>query len=636
MIRRNRLLALAIAMLLAIVLPTLLPEKSVEQTVFPQLTVSSNHRFLVRADGSPFFYLGDTAWELFHRLDREEAERYLQNRVDKKYTVIQAVALAELDGLNTPNAYGAKPLLNNNPSTPDTTDDPARYDYWDHVDYIIDRAAAHGLFVGLLPTWGSHVDDGTINASNAQAYGEFLGKRYADKPVIWIMGGDRPADGKTAVWRNLAKGIAIGVSGTEDYRPLLMTYHPRGGQTSSTWFHGDRWLKFNMQQNGHCANVDVWNRIEQDYRRTPTKPVMDGEPLYEDHPICFDAVNKGFSDDYEIRKFAYWNVFAGAHGHTYGNHAVWQMFAPDRGPINGPLLFWDEAIDQPGAAQMQYLRSLMESRPLLDRIPDQTMLASDPGSGTNHIQATRASDGSYGFVYSAAGQPFSVRMDKISGQTATAYWYDPRNGKSALIDSFTTQGVREFTPPSRDRGNDWVLVLDNADRNFPDPGQGSFSLADVSAPSSSLTQSKFYRAINLNGEAATIDGQAWEGETAPNYRAIGETFTNESVALTPATDDSRAAMIRSSVWGSAVRVTLTDLPAATYSVWLYVWEDNSPETFSILLQGQTVQTRYNSGTAGTWAKLGPWTVPITNGRLTIATSGGAANLSGIEVWKSEE
>ena len=136
MIRRYRLLALAIAMLLAIVLPTLLPEKSVEQTVFPQLTVSSNHRFLVRADGSPFFYLGDTAWELFHRLDREEADRYLQNRVDKKYTVIQAVALAELDGLNTPNAYGAKPLLNNNPSTPDTTDDPARYDYWDHVDYI--------------------------------------------------------------------------------------------------------------------------------------------------------------------------------------------------------------------------------------------------------------------------------------------------------------------------------------------------------------------------------------------------------------------------------------------------------------------------------------------------------------------
>src|SRR5829696_3180637 len=41
----------------------------------PRLKVSENRRFLVKEDGSPFFYLGDTAWELFHRLDREGAEQ---------------------------------------------------------------------------------------------------------------------------------------------------------------------------------------------------------------------------------------------------------------------------------------------------------------------------------------------------------------------------------------------------------------------------------------------------------------------------------------------------------------------------------------------------------------------------------
>ena len=41
----------------------------------PQLKVSENQRFLVYADGKPFFWLGDTAWELFHRLNREEADR---------------------------------------------------------------------------------------------------------------------------------------------------------------------------------------------------------------------------------------------------------------------------------------------------------------------------------------------------------------------------------------------------------------------------------------------------------------------------------------------------------------------------------------------------------------------------------
>src|SRR6188472_2788845 len=72
----------------------------------PRLRVSENRRFLVTADGQPFFWLGDTAWELFHRQTREDAERYLRDRAERRFTVIQAVALAEFDGLGTPNAYG--------------------------------------------------------------------------------------------------------------------------------------------------------------------------------------------------------------------------------------------------------------------------------------------------------------------------------------------------------------------------------------------------------------------------------------------------------------------------------------------------------------------------------------------------
>jgi hypothetical protein len=82
------------------------------------LRVSENNRFLTHATGVPFLWLGDTAWELFHRLDREDAERYLENRRQKGFTVIQAVALAELDGLNTPNPYGERPLFDNDPPPP--------------------------------------------------------------------------------------------------------------------------------------------------------------------------------------------------------------------------------------------------------------------------------------------------------------------------------------------------------------------------------------------------------------------------------------------------------------------------------------------------------------------------------------
>ncbi|EPX57642.1 hypothetical protein D187_004781 [Cystobacter fuscus DSM 2262] len=596
-------------------------------TPLPRLRVSANSRYLVKDDGSPFFYLGDTAWELFHRLNRSEAVTYLQKRADQGFTVVQAVAVAELDGVNTPNAHGDKPFTNNNPATPATTPgadpgDATQYDYWDHVDFIVSEAESRGIYTALLPTWGSHVLNGTLNTSNAQAYGQFLGSRYAGKPIIWVLGGDRSPAGYEAVWRALAKGIALGVSGTEDYAQLLMTYHPPGAATSSTWFHNEPWLDFNMRQNGHCANTDVWNLNASDLALSPSKPVLDGEPLYEQHPICFNAPTHGYSNDYEIRKYAYWDVFAGAFGHTYGHHSVWQMYAPGRSPVNGPQNYWSEALLQPGASQMKFLRRLIESRPLLVRIPDQTVLSTSAGSGTARIQATRGSDGGYAFVYSASGQSFGVNMNKLSGGTVRASWYDPRNGTSTLVGTFPNTGTRQFTPPGSGAGQDWVLVLDDASRGFPLPGE----VVTQPPPNGS-----FYRAINLNGAATVIDGRNWEGGDAPNYTFTGTAFANPAVTLNPATDANRAAMIRSSIWSTSAAVRLHAMPSGSYTVYLYTWEDNDPETFSVYLEGSLVKANHDSGPAGTWARLGPWTVTVTDGTLDLTTSGGAANLSGIEV-----
>lgn len=112
-----------------------------------RLMVSENRRFLVFEDGTPFFYLGDTGWELFHRLNKEETEKYLKNRRSKGFTVIQAVVLAEVDGLNVPNMEGNKPLIDNDPLKPNEA-------YFAHVDWVIKKAAEKGIFIGLLPTWG--------------------------------------------------------------------------------------------------------------------------------------------------------------------------------------------------------------------------------------------------------------------------------------------------------------------------------------------------------------------------------------------------------------------------------------------------------------------------------------------------
>jgi hypothetical protein len=350
----------------------LLAAMSVAAAPLPRLKVCDNHRFLCTGDGKPFFYLADTGWELFHRLDRKQAVEYLDTRAAQGFTAIQAVALAELDGITDPNAYGKLPLIDKDPARPAV----GAGSYWEHVDFIVDQANARGLYIAMLPAWGRWVNSGRgdeplLTAANAQTYGEFLGKRYGRKGVIWILGGDRTPAGVEAVWRALAKGIAIGVAGREDYDAVLMSFHPRGGETSSTWFHDDPWLDFNMHQTGHglADQVKSYDRIAKDYARTPVKPVVDGEPLYEDHPLAFRSRDNGYSFDAHVRQRAYWDVFSGAAGHTYGNHAVWQMYAPGRKPVNGPLFYWNEAIHRPGANQMRYVRALVESRPYLSRAP---------------------------------------------------------------------------------------------------------------------------------------------------------------------------------------------------------------------------------------------------------------------------
>ena len=437
-----------------------------------QLRVSANQRYLQTADGKPFFWLGDTAWELFHRLTREEAEKYLKNRADKGFTVIQAVALAELDGLRDPNPYGEVPLENDDPTKP-------REAYFQNVDFIIRKAEQLGLYIGLLPTWGDKVFKSTwgkgpeiFNANNARLYGKWIGSRYKDqKNIIWILGGDRnPRDeNDVAIWRAMADGIAEGVGGHDK---ALMTFHPQpnsledGG--SSKWFHSDSWLDFNMFQTGHCRENNVWDRIQYVYNLKPVKPVLDGEPLYEDHPVCFNANDLGTSSAYDVRKLAWLNVFAGAFGHTYGCHDIWQMYAPHRQPVNGPHFPWYVAIDLPGAGQLKYLRQLIESRPMFDRVPDQSIIT-DALNANDRIQATRGKD--YILVYSAQGKKFKINTGKITGKDLVAHWYNPKNGEVKEAGKSAKQSQVEYTPPSSGYGHDWVLILDDASRNYPIPGK---------------------------------------------------------------------------------------------------------------------------------------------------------------------
>ena len=127
----------------------------------------------------------------------------------------------------------------------------------------------------------------------------------------------------------------------------------------------------------------------------------------------------------------------------------------------------------PGSTQVGHARRLLESRPFLTRVPDQSILKSDPGKGGDHAQATRDADGTYALVYVPSGKPVTVDLKKIRGPIK-ATWFNPRDGKSQPAGEFKVEGAREFTPPAAETGavgNDWVLVLDEAAKGYPPPGE---------------------------------------------------------------------------------------------------------------------------------------------------------------------
>ncbi len=439
-----------------------------------KLKVSENGRFLVTENNEPFFWMADTAWELFHRCSREEVDMYLAKRKSQGFNVIQAVTLAELDGLNDPNRYGETPLIDNDPTTPNPT-------YFEHVDYVIDKADSLGMYIALLPTWGDKLyrnSWGTgpevFHMENSRLFGKWIGNRYKDKEnIIWVIGGDRnPRDESddVAIWNEMAEGIAEAAGG---YKNTLMTYHPQPSKDggSSQWFHKEAWLDFNMHQTGHCANQPTYRLIKKDYELKTVKPVLDGEPLYEDHPNCFNAKELGYSLAEDIRRIMYWNVFAGAFGQTYGCHDVWQMYTLDKDGINGPLRLWQQALDLPMANQVKHLKNLFLSRPFLTRIPDDAMVLDEQQDDENYVIATRDLEGSYAMFYFPTGQERKLSVADLKGTAFRVWWYDPRTGNSFKGEPLRKLKSISVQPPTSGKGNDWVLVLDSEERQALPPGK---------------------------------------------------------------------------------------------------------------------------------------------------------------------
>lgn len=435
----------------------------------PLLKVSSNKRFFETQDGKPFFWLGDTGWLLFVKCSREEALHYLDVRKQQGFNVVQAMVLHTL---GAKNVYCNEALINSDVSKPVITPgndftDKAAYDYWDHVEFLIQEAAKRGIYMALVPIWGSNVKEGKVSLSQATTYSKFLAERFKKySNIIWLNGGDIPGDDHIEIWKAIGQIL-------KKYDPKhLITFHPRGRYTSSDWFHHESWLDFNMFQSGHRNYAqdtsskekyrfgeDNWKYVANDYEMKPVKPTLDGEPSYEHIPYGLHDSLQPRWDAADVRRYAYWSVLAGSAGFTYGNNAIMQFHTiGNKAGSFGVRENWKDDIGAPGAQQMQYLKNLMAGIPFMTGRPAQKILIGNNGLRYNYLLASKGNN--YVLVYTYTGLNIKVNAKKIGFKVKTAQWYSPVDGKMTKADYKKQATVLSFDPPGKPaNGNDWVLVL---------------------------------------------------------------------------------------------------------------------------------------------------------------------------------
>nr|WP_320060253.1 glycoside hydrolase family 140 protein [uncultured Bacteroides sp.] len=453
-------------------------QKKTAKTYIPwsngKLVVSEEGRYLKHENGAPFFWLGETGWLLPERLNRDEAEYYLEQCKQRGYNVVQVQTVNDVPALNYYGQYSHPDGFNFK-----EINKKGVYGYWDHMDYIIKTAEKKGIYIGMVCVWGNLVKNGLMTVKEAQAYGKFLAERYKDQPnIIWFIGGDIRGDVKTVEWETLAKSIrAID-------KNHLMTFHPRGRTTSATWFNNAEWLDFNMFQSGHRrygqrngdgdytikenTEEDNWRYVESSQLMKPLKPIIDGEPSYEEIPQGLHDPNETLWNDNDVRRYAYWSVFAGSFGHTYGHNSIMQFIKPGVGGAYGAKKPWYDALGDPGFNQMKYIKNLILTFPYFERIPDQSIIAGINGERYDRAIATRGND--YLLVYNYTGRPMDIDLSKISGSKKNVWWYSAKDGKLEYVGEFDSKVVNFQHDSGYCSGNDQVLIAVDSSKNYVEKG----------------------------------------------------------------------------------------------------------------------------------------------------------------------
>jgi hypothetical protein len=416
----------------------------------------------------PVFITGEAAWSLIAQPSDADVETYLADRAARGFNGI-IVNLIEHQYANHAPAdfHGDAPFSGATFSTPNEA-------YFAHADYVISRAAAHGITVFLFPAylgygsgqcniknegWGTDME--RASAAVMRAWGVYVGNRYKVFPnIIYVIGCD--ADPRTCSPPLMGKlnAVATGIKCVDSVH--LMTADNAGDQSSLDVWSGYSWLDIS-----DLYGASSVSKLNSEYTRSDFLPFFQGEDVYE---------GEHGSTPLSLRTRQYWSVLSGAYlGSFFGNNPIWGFNETNLASavrIENERS-WQSQLGSPGSVGQSWLGKLFRSREHWKLMPDinQTVVTAGYGSGSTLTTTARTRDGQTIIVYVPNGNSttLTVDMSNITSvrSQANCWWFNPSDGSTTLIGTYANTRSHDFTPPD---SNDWVLVIDAADANLAAPG----------------------------------------------------------------------------------------------------------------------------------------------------------------------
>ncbi|MBI5086640.1 MAG: DUF4038 domain-containing protein [Acidobacteria bacterium] len=418
--------------------------------------LSPDRRHFVHADGKPWFWLADTAWNGALLADQFEWDEYLKTRAAQRFTAVQFVITQWRAGRADEKGRAAFRVENGRLSI-----DP---EFFLRMDHFVQAVRRHGLAPVPVMLWALTSKDGespgeTLSTAQAIELARYINARYAAYGSMWLLGGDGDYRGdKANRWKEI--GRAVFPPGL-DRRPVSL--HPRGMQDPWPGLLDEPWLDFLVYQSGHGDNEAKWrwhreHGLAEGWKYEPPRPVIDGEPDYEGH-IAYHS--RQVINDATVRRAVYSSLFAAPPaGVTYGAHGVWFWARKPVIPLDhaatGVAQPWKECLAYPGAAQMKLMRDLFDRVAWWTLRPDGSLTA----ASDSPVQALRSRDGRVALIYVPGGAAVQLALSGF-GAVARAEWLNPRTGESIKADRAALAGDGGLRPPSPE---DWLLLLDRAER----------------------------------------------------------------------------------------------------------------------------------------------------------------------------